>query len=139
MKARNKALTAQFNTLNYNMFFALPDHLKKRQFLICDEASELEDQLVKEFTCKIEYKFLARMDITPRILTSSMNALKWLSELQVNLTDKIDDIKDILKNSKTRNKKSLMDLTTNMQRLQNLKGKVDLVTDSWSESEYVQH
>ena len=75
-EARNKALTAQFNTLNYNMFFALPDHLKKRQFLICDEASELEDQLVKEFTCKIEYKFLARMDIAPRILTSSMNALK---------------------------------------------------------------
>ena len=136
-EARNRALTAQFNTLNYNMFFALPDHLKKRQFLICDEASELEDQLVKEFTCKIEYKFLARMDIAPRVLTSSMNALKWLSELQVDLTDKVDDIKEILKTSKTRNKKSLMDLTTNMQRLQNLKGKVDLITDSWSESEYV--
>ena len=46
------------------------------------------------------------MDIAPRILTSSMNAVKWLSELQVDLTDKIDEIKDILKNSKTRNKKS---------------------------------
>ncbi len=105
------------------MFFALPDHLKKRQFLICDEASELEDQLVKEFTCRIEYKFLARMDIAPRILTSSMNAVKWLTELQVDLTDKIDDIKEILKTSKTRNKKSLMDLTTNMQDCRTLKVK----------------
>jgi len=136
-EARNKALTSQFNTLNYNMFFALPSHLKKRQFLICDEASELEDQLVKEFTCKVDYKFLARMDITVRILTKSMTAIKWLSELQVDLTDKIDDIKDILATKKTNNKKALLDLTTNMQRLMNLQSKIELVIGSWDESEYV--
>ena len=136
-EARNRALTAQFNTLNYNMFFALPNHLKKRQFLICDEASELEDQLVKEFTCKVDYKFLSRNDIAPRVLTASMSAIKWLTELQVELTDKIDDIKHILSTYKTRNKKALMDLTTNMQRLMNLHSKIEQVTDSWSESEYV--
>ena len=136
-EARNKALVAQFNTLNYNMFFALPDHLKKRQFLICDEASELEDQLVKEFTCKVDYKFLARNDIAPRVLTKSMNGHRWLVELQLELADTIDDIKDTLANSKTRNKKALLDLSTNLQRVQQLKNKVDLVTDSWNESEYV--
>lgn len=136
-EARNEALTAQFNTLNYNMFFALPNHLKKRQFLICDEASELEDQLVKEFTCKVDYKFLARMDITVRVLTKNMSAIKWLSELQVDLTDKIDDIKDILATKKTNNKKALLDLTTNMQRLMNLQSKIEQVIDSWDESEYV--
>ena len=100
-EARNKALVSQFNTLNYNMFFALPNHLKKRQFLICDEASELEDQLVKEFTCKIDYKFLARMDVDIRPLTKRMSAVKWLTELQIDLTDKIDEIKDILAVKKT--------------------------------------
>ena len=104
-EARNKALVSQFNTLNYNMFFALPNHLKKRQFLICDEASELEDQLVKEFTCKVDYKFLMRMDISVRPLTKRMSAVKWLTELQLDLTDKIDDIKDILSVKKTNNKK----------------------------------
>ena len=136
-EARNKTLTAQFNTLNYNMFFALPSHLKKRQFLICDEASELEDQLVKEFTCKVDYKFLARMDVATRVLTKSMSAVKWLSELQVDLTDKIDDIKDILATKKTNNKKAILDLTTNMQRLMNLQSKIEQVIDSWQESEYV--
>ncbi|MDB4396049.1 hypothetical protein N9Z65_00370 [bacterium] len=136
-EARNKALVSQFNTLNYNMFFALPDHLKKRQFLICDEASELEDQLVQEFTCKIDYKFLARMDVDVRILTKQMSAVKWLSELQVDLTDKIDEIKDILAVKKTKNKKAILDLTANMQRLMNLQSKVEQVTDTWQESEYV--
>ena len=136
-EARNKALTAQFNTLNYNMFFALPAHLKKRQFLICDEASELEDQLVKEFTCKIDYKFLSRMDINVRILTQTMSAVKWLSELQVDLIDKIDDIKDILNIKKSNNKKAMLELTTSMQRLMNLQSKIDQVADSWQESEYV--
>ena len=136
-EARNKALVSQFNTLNYNMFFALPNHLKKRQFLICDEASELEDQLVKEFTCKIDYKFLARMDVDIRPLTKRMSAVKWLTELQIDLTDKIDEIKDILAVKKTNNKKAILDLTTNMQRIMNLQSKVVLVTDSWQESEYV--
>jgi len=136
-EARNKALVSQFNTLNYNMFFALPNHLKKRQFLICDEASELEDQLVKEFTCNIDYKFLARMDIDIRPLTKRMSAVKWLTELQVDITDKIEEIKDILSVSKTNNKKAISDLTANMQRLMNLQNKVGLVIDSWQESEYV--
>ena len=136
-EARNKTLAAQFNTLNYNMFFALPNHLKKRQFLICDEASELEDQLVKEFTCKIDYKFLTRMDVRVRILTKNMSAVKWLTELQAELTDKIDDIKDILAAKKSNNKKAMLDLMTNMQRLMNLQSKIDQVTDSWQESEYV--
>ena len=137
-EARNRALVSQFNTLNYNMFFALPNHLKKRQFLICDEASELEDQLVKEFTCKVDYKFLARMDVNIRPLTKRISAIKWLTELQIDLTDKIDDIKDILSSkNKTNNQKAILDLTTNMQRLMNLNNKVEQVTDSWRDSEYV--
>tara|TARA_R110000764_G_scaffold20248_3_gene52107 strand:- start:2016 stop:3644 length:1629 start_codon:yes stop_codon:yes gene_type:complete len=136
-EARNKALTAQFNTLNYNMFFALPEHLKKRQFLICDEASELEDQLVKEFTCKIDYKFLTKMSVRVRVLTQTMSATKWLAELQVDLTEKIDEFKDILTTTKSTNSRAMMELTTNMQRLMNLKSKIDQVVDSWQDSEYV--
>ena len=62
-EARNRAITSTFTTLNYNMFFALPEHLKKRQFIVCDEASELEDQLVKEFTCNVSFEYLNKCGV----------------------------------------------------------------------------
>jgi len=134
---RNKALTSGFNTLNYNMFFALPNHLKKRQFLICDEASELEDQLVKEFTCKIDYIFLRRLDINVIHLTKNKSAVKWLSELAVDITDKIDDMREHIAAKKGKNKKAIQDLTQMMLKLINIHSKIELVIDSWDESEYV--
>jgi len=66
---RRDALTTKFAALNYNMFFSLPNHVKKRQYLICDEAAELEDQLVKEFSCSINFEMLKRMDILVRPFT----------------------------------------------------------------------
>ena len=36
--ARNNALIGQFSVLNYKMFMSLPAHLKKKEFIICDEA-----------------------------------------------------------------------------------------------------
>ena len=39
--ARNTGLTDKFSILNYKMFLSLPNHVKKKNFLICDEASEL--------------------------------------------------------------------------------------------------
>tara|TARA_R110000765_G_scaffold72792_1_gene142164 strand:- start:2008 stop:3639 length:1632 start_codon:yes stop_codon:yes gene_type:complete len=134
---RNKALTSKFNTLNYNMFFALPNHLKKRKFLICDEASELEDQLVKEFTCKIDYIFLRRLDINVRPLMKNSSAVKWLSELAVDITDKIDEMREHISAKKGKNKKAIQDLTTMMLKLVNIHSKIELVIDSWEESEYV--
>lgn len=135
---RNNALTAQFNTLNYSMFFALPDHLKKRQFLICDEASELEDQLVKQFTCKIEYKTFKAADITYTVFTSRADGYKWLNTIAVSINDKITDLKEMVgSKSSTSNKRTLIDLKSKIIKLLNLHNKINLVIDSWSESEYV--
>tara|TARA_R100001377_G_scaffold80638_1_gene59665 strand:- start:325 stop:1953 length:1629 start_codon:yes stop_codon:yes gene_type:complete len=134
---RNKTLVSKFNTLNYNMFFALPNHLKKRQFLICDEASELEDQLVKEFTCIIDYVFLSKLDVDIKPYMSNNSAVKWLSGVAVDITDKIEDLKNIIANKKSKNQKAIQDLTSMMTRLINIHSKVELVIDSWDESEYV--
>ena len=135
---RNAALTAKFNTLNYSMFFSLPDHLKKRKYLICDEASELEDQLVREFTCKIEYKTLVNSDIDYRPYTSRTDGHKWLNILLDNISDKINLLKEILVAKKgTSNKRVLIDLKSNIIKLQNIHSKIALVIDSWNESEYV--
>ena len=52
--ARNKALIDQFSILNYKMFLSLPGHVKRKNFIVCDEASELEDELVKHFSVFVE-------------------------------------------------------------------------------------
>ena len=100
-ESRNKALTSTFSTLNYNMFFSLPDHLKKRQYLICDEASELEDQLVKEFSCNINFEALKKLEvkIRPFYTKSNANVVRWINTLALDLNDQIDNLKDIVNNA----------------------------------------
>ena len=64
--ARNEALTSQFTALNYKIFFTVPDHLKRKNYIICDEASELEDELVKRFSRNLNYKILKRLGFSPK-------------------------------------------------------------------------
>lgn len=134
---RNKALTSRFNTLNYNMFFALPNHLKRREVIICDEASELEDQLVKEFTCRVEYSFLHKCEIkyTPFITTRSHE--RWISGLLVDVTDKIDELKDIISVKKKAAAHVLIALNGRLVSLRNLQHKLELILETWQDSEYV--
>ena len=134
---RNRALTSKFNTLNYNMYFSLPNHLKNRQFLICDEASELEDQLVKEFTCRVDYTFLRKCEITFRPFMTSNSQERWISNLLVEVADKIEDIKDIIHVKKNAATQVLIALNGRMVSLRNLQHKLELILDTWSESEYV--
>ena len=136
---RNTALTSTFNTLNYNMFFSLPDHLKKRQFLICDEAAELEDQLVKEFSCSINFESLTKLDVNIRPFYSrnSLQVVKWINELILDLNDRIEDLKEITNNTGKVNKKFIIESKSNLISLRNLHSKLSLILETWNESEYL--
>ena len=136
---RNKALVSTFNTLNYNMFFSLPDHLKKRQYLICDEAAQLEDQLVKEFSCNINFEFLKKMEIPIRpIYTKGNNVIKWISVLVLDLKEKVDWLNDAISSkSAVRSKKYIIEKKSELIQLNNLHSKLSLIIDSWHESEYI--
>lgn len=134
---RNKALIAQFNTLNYNMFFSLPDHLKRREFIICDEASELEDQLVKEFTCRIDYSFLRKCNINVKPLLSSQSQERWITNLLVDITDSIKDLEDEITSRKKAKPPVIIALKNKMLQLVNLQRKLELIIDTWTDSEYV--
>tara|TARA_R100001129_G_scaffold181511_1_gene160898 strand:- start:2425 stop:4059 length:1635 start_codon:yes stop_codon:yes gene_type:complete len=135
---RNKALVSSFNTLNYNMFFSLPDHLKKRQFLICDEAAELEDQLVKEFSCAVNFDMLKSFHIQVRPFYSKNNiqVLKWINNLIIDLNDKIEELKDVVNTTK-KNNKYIISIKNNLISLRNLHSKLSLICDTWKESEYI--
>ena len=135
--ARNDALTSTFATLNYNMFFALPNHVKRREYIICDEASELEDQLVKQFSCNIKYDFLKRCDISipPFDNRNHSTVFKWVNALTVRVADRLEELKEILntsnKNLQQESKK------TEIIALRNLHARLELLITNWCECEYV--
>ena len=137
---RRDALTNKFAALNYNMFFSLPNHVKKRQYLICDEAAELEDQLVKEFSCSINFEMLNKMDILVRPFYSknASNVIKWINNLLLDLTDKIDELRDIISSiNTTNNKKFLIETRRQIVGLRNLHSKLSLIIETWNDSEYL--
>lgn len=135
---RNKALTSRFNTLNYNMFFALPEHLKKREYLICDEASELEDQLVKEFSCTINFEFLYKNEVEVKpFLTKSTNVEKWINRLVLSLKERIDWLKDAIGSTSKVKTKYLIQKKNELVALGNLHSKLSLILETWYDSEYI--
>jgi len=100
---RNNMLKSQFASLNYSMFFSLPDHLKKRAILVCDEGSELEDQLVSQFTCEVDFPFLVKTNTEVSSFPSQPTPTKvvsWLSSLIRGVSNNLEEYKEFFKNSK---------------------------------------
>lgn len=137
--ARNEALASKFATLNYTMFFALPDHLKYRDYIICDEASELEDQLVKHFTCDINFTQLKKVGVlvSPFVGSDYTKAERWLNTLTFRVKEKLEEVKEEIGRAVSKQKKVSEDKKYCMSFLQNLHSKLTLVIDTWQESEYV--
>lgn len=136
-EARNQALVSTFATLNYNMFFSLPEHVKRREFLVCDEASELEDQLVKQFSCSIEYDILKKSDIQiPPFNSNNYSAVyRWVNTVNLRIADKLEKLKEDLAN---KNKQLSFDVKkAEYLTLRNLNTKISTLLDNWNECEYV--
>ncbi len=105
--ARNEALIDRFSALNYKIFFTLPSHLKQKEYIICDEASELENEIVKNFTLSIDFDKVKKYEIPIEKLNSDdfYKAIKWaeicdgiiskyLDELKSRLAKKKDNVSD---------------------------------------------
>jgi len=101
--ARNNVLKQDFSTLNYSMFFALPDQAKHRKVLILDEGSELEEQLVSHFTCEIDLKDLQKYDVDfnmfPSDSSNDIAVSNWVKEVKTELVEKLKNYIDYFKNN----------------------------------------
>jgi ATP-dependent DNA helicase DinG len=135
--ARNEALVSELATLNYNMFFSLPEHLKRREFLICDEASELEEQLVKQFSCVVRFDFLKKYEINIQPFDSRNYSTvnRWVSNLILRISDRIEDLKEIIQSEKRKLIKN--NKTNELISLRNLHSKLVTMIDTWSVCEYI--
>lgn len=134
--ARNEALLSRFAVLNYKMFLALPDHVKRKNVIICDEASELEEELVRQFSADIDYERLKQCDIDIKMLVSDNHtrARAWLYELLEKVTTVIDAITQI--GTKKLEMISKNDIAR-FQYLKNLHNSLTSIDSMWSECEYI--
>jgi Rad3-related DNA helicase len=138
--ARNDALLATFATLNYNMFFALPSHVKQKEYLICDEASELEDQLVKQFTCTVNFDILKKCNINIQPFDSKNydKASRWVNNLLCGVSEQLEELKDIVTNNKAKKAKSYIDeRKKELVTLRGLHSKLSTLLDTWEDCEYL--
>jgi len=137
--ARDAALQSKFGALNYSVFLNMPDFLKRKQIIVCDEASELEDELVKHYSCEVNYKTINvdEMGISKLTTTDPFIAHRWLSDLLVKVKLKVDAYVAILKTSKKASKRKLLGDVTRARIYKNLYDKIRLILCNWSTAEFI--
>jgi ATP-dependent DNA helicase DinG len=135
--ARRNLLTNKFGVLNYSMYLSLPEHVRRREYIICDEASEVEEELVKMFSRFLPYKLLKRLGFLPKdVPVENYQKFKiWLDTLVLKLGDEIDDLKKIIMKKKKKD-----NLDSEIQRFKlfnNMLRQMRATLESWKECEYV--
>lgn len=136
--ARNQALLAPFAALNYKMFLSLPDHVKRKNFIVCDEASELEDELIRQFSAEVIYEKLDNYNIKYKTLITDnqQRTLNWITELTTTLNEEMEVLA-----AKSTGKKQHIALTQGEQikysYLNNLHRSLTSLISLWDKGEYV--
>lgn len=134
--ARNNSLTDKFSILNYKMFLSLPAHIKKKNFLICDEASELEDELVKQFSAFIDYEKLKNygIEITPLVTDKYEKIHVWLYDVIFQLSETISSYTN--KQYKKITNFSPID-KIKINYLKNLYKNLSVIENLWEQNEFI--
>lgn len=91
---RNKALISQNTVLNYKMFLHLPGHVKRKNYIICDEASELENELVRMFSLNLEINKIRKLGIKVRPCKNLNHdsVREWLSLINLEISSFLESI-----------------------------------------------
>ena len=134
--ARNEAMLANFAALNYKMFLSLPAHIKQKNFLICDEASELEDELIRQFSAEINYEKLDNYGIPCDVLVTDNRdrAYNWIGVLLENITNELAVFLN-----KANKKQNLISQSEKIkyQFLKNMHRSLTIISTHWHECEFV--
>lgn len=142
--ARDAALCNKFSILNYSSFLNTPSHTKQLEYLICDEASELEDEIIKHCTVEINYKqlydALESLKIKPLRSEKPGDALVWLSDLTEDLKMEYDSMAHRLTTLSKKYNSNKRKLTEEMKRFKFIKNLYDsnqVLLKNWYRSEIV--
>jgi Rad3-related DNA helicase len=133
--ARNNALLSRHSALNYKMFLHLPKHLKRKNYIVCDEASELENELVKVFSINIDTYRLQKLGVKiPRLFKFDKITVKdWLS----NTTSYIGDYIDSLIKNYNKNPNLVLGEKNKISHLRNLCWQINQCLTEWDSLDWV--
>lgn len=124
---------------NYSMFLSLPDCVKHKQFLICDEASELEEVLVNEYTVDLDLLTLQKnlnnmMPIAPDEGSSKHVYFRWLEALNGSI---MLVLKELTMESLSRNRKHFTKSEMQQYRyLSSVQLAVNQLISCWDDSDW---
>ncbi len=135
LNKRDDLIKSKFGVLNYSLFLSMPEHIKKRQFLICDEASEIEDELVGHFSVTVDLNKLKMLHIKPKPLISDNRgtAFLWLTDLAVQIKKYIDNTKENLKGVFSLHPNEVFKL----RHAINFQERLNNTLQNWNKAEYV--
>ena len=134
--ARNNAILDKFGVLNYKMFMSMPSHVKRRNFLICDEASELEDEIVKQFSIFVDPDRFKKLGVRiPNLYSDKNEAVrKWVCSIVIELSEHINKLVNRHSNKQVNlNHADKLKLSY----LKNQQRTLNLIEETWEECEYV--
>lgn len=140
-EARARAYTSIDPVLNYRAFMSLPKFLRKREIYICDEASDIESELVSQYSLTIHYSQLSSEGIDYKKLTNDdhREAGIWIQNIHLKAKNELDSLKNKISNI-AKNDIQKMVKNKEMQRLgklTNMVNSLEGVIDRWDECEYL--
>lgn len=128
---RNSSIANKKGVFNYDVWLNLPTYVRKKEVLVCDESSELENILISHFSFEIDYQSLERifeMKKYPRIDSETERVgINWLKQLSENVKASICDYEEICSGKSSGVKKAKAKLKV-LKRLDN---SIDRVLDNW--------
>lgn len=141
---RNEAAMNICSFYSYAMFESLPETIKNKEFIICDEASELETELVSRYTVEISLKDIEKLGdefpITPNFNSSKITIFEWISTMSSMLESKFNsysnEITKKLKENK-RKKKINKEEFTYLSLLRRYRDAFALLIDTWGDTDYI--
>jgi len=139
--ARNEMILSKFSSLNYSMFFSLPEHLRKREYIVCDEGSELEEQLVSQFTTEVDFQLLMRCGVMVTPFPSKetpKTCMDWASTISRKVEAKIIEYKEFFKDPASKKDNiTFQKKKGEYKKLSDLSNSLLTLVETYFDSEYI--
>lgn len=105
-RQRDAAVSAQCSFYSYSMFMSLPLGCQMKKILVCDEASELEDILVRAYTVTFDFTILKKIGVhltpAPPEGCDYEKYLLWFRTTKNAIDDTLIEVKETLRHKKSK-------------------------------------
>lgn len=136
--ARSSTLTSRCGVFNYKMFMNMPKHVASREFIVCDEAAELEDEIVKHFSIDVSFRSLKYLlpKFNASVDVDDIAAVRrYIGEISVYATEEVEHLEKAAYNTKTQS--IVSSKAIKLIQLKNILGQVNNAIENWDRSEYI--